>query len=70
MATMLDVSRMAGVSKSTVSRVRNGTAKISESVITSYSIHYTKLYEPVGCVIRFACLPEILSYHNSSKPSG
>ncbi len=31
MATMLDVSRMAGVSKSTVSRVLNGTAKISES---------------------------------------
>lgn len=31
MATMLDVSRKAGVSKSTVSRVLNGTAKISEA---------------------------------------
>ena len=31
MATMLDVSRRAGVSKSTVSRVLNGTAKISEA---------------------------------------
>jgi len=31
MATMLDVSRKAGVSKSTVSRVLNGTAKISDA---------------------------------------
>lgn len=31
MATMLDVSRKAGVSKSTVSRVLNGTAKISQT---------------------------------------
>ena len=31
MATMLDVSRRAGVSKSTVSRVLNGTAKISDA---------------------------------------
>lgn len=31
MATMLDVSRKAGVSKSTVSRVLNGTAKISQA---------------------------------------
>jgi len=31
MATMLDVSKRAGVSKSTVSRVLNGTAKISET---------------------------------------
>ncbi len=31
MATMLEVSRRAGVSKSTVSRVLNGTAKISEA---------------------------------------
>lgn len=31
MATMLDVSRHAGVSKATVSRVLNGTGQVKES---------------------------------------